>query len=131
MLKAIEDENAVLESGKLSNFEQFLQKKLDCLQEFIKYQEEFAQVELDLKNEKENPDFINLLEAIKKIEVATRKNGFLLQINMEVSEIIISNYKESQARDTLNKSGYNKQGKLIGHKDIEKAIPSISLNDKV
>lgn len=131
LLKAIEDENTVLESGKLSNFEHFLQKKLDSLSDFNKHQEDFSLFECDLKAEKENPDFVSLLEIAKKIESATRRNGFLLQVNMEISEIIVSNYKEGQAREALSKSWYNKQGKFIGDKDTEKSVPSISLNDKV
>jgi hypothetical protein len=54
-----------------------------------------------------------------------------LRANIEATNKIIEFYKEAQKSKVTKNYGYNSQGNIVVSKDLEKIMPSISLNNKI
>lgn len=131
LLEAIKFENKVLESGNLSALEEACEKKAKCLQEFSDAQEELVDFTKVGEVDKSDPALPHLKELFLEIEAVNKKNDILLRANIEASNKIIEFYKEAQKNKVTKSYGYNSQGTVTVSKDLEKVMPSISLNNKI
>ena len=131
LLEAIKFENKVLESGNLSLLEEACEKKVKYLQEFSDAQEELAEFMKYGEIDKSDPSLPRLKEVFLEIEEVNKKNDILLRANIEATNKIIAFYKEAQKSKVTKNYGYNSQGNIVVSKDLEKIMPSISLNNKI
>jgi hypothetical protein len=128
---AIRSENKVLESGNLSLLEEACEKKVKYLQEFSDAQEELENFMKSNQIDKTDPALLKLKEVFLEIDEINKRNDILLRANIEASNKIIEFYKEAQKSKVTKNYGYNSQGNIVVSKDLEKVMPSISLNNKI
>ena len=128
---AIRSENKVLESGNLSLLEEACEKKVKYLQEFSDAQEELENFMKSNQIDKTDPALLKLKEVFLEIDEINKRNDILLRANIEASNKIIEFYKEAQKSKVTKNYGYNSQGNIVVSKDLEKIMPSISLNNKI
>jgi flagellar biosynthesis/type III secretory pathway chaperone len=131
LVAAIKAENALLENGKLSKLQEVCEQKVQCLQNLSD-----AEMDLEdfLKNtplDKSDPFLLKLREAFLELGEVNERNDILLRANIEASSKIMEFYKEAHKNKITKSYGYNSQGNIVVSKNLEKIMPSISLNNKV
>lgn len=131
LIAAIKAENALLENGKFSKIQEVCDKKVECLQSF-------SEVEADLENfvrnnniDKADPSLVRLKAFFEELSQVNERNDILLRANIEASSKIMEFYKEAHTNKITKSYGYNSQGAVVASKNLEKIMPSISLNNKV
>jgi flagellar biosynthesis/type III secretory pathway chaperone len=131
LIDAIKDENKILESGNLSLLEVACEKKVKYLQEFSDSQEDLSNFMDYSKIDQSDPILLELKKVFLEIDKVNKRNEILLRANIEATNRIIEFYKEAQKNKVTKNYGYNSQGNIIVSKDLEKVMPSISLNNKI
>lgn len=131
LIAAIKAENALLESGKFSKIQEVCEQKVECLQNL-------SDAEADLENfvrnntiDKSDPALVKLKTSFEELGLVNERNDILLRANIEASSKIMEYYKEAHTSKITKSYGYNSQGSVVASKNLEKIMPSISLNNKV
>lgn len=131
MLRAIEDENKLLDQGKSSELQAAVQKKMEMLAEFNYAHSDLSEYKRIHKFDLTDPKIEKLKEVLNKIHHENKRNEFLLKVGMEVSEKIISFYKEGQIKKAIGRAGYSKDGKMNTSKDLARAMSTMGIGNKV
>jgi flagellar biosynthesis/type III secretory pathway chaperone len=131
LISIIEQENNLLEKGAISNLEAVILKKVAGLKEFNDIEHDLKEFARTNEIDRADGALLKLKELFARMEELNRQNEILLRTNIEVSDKIVEIYKNSRTQDTIRKFGYDSQGSVTATKNLEKVMPSISLNNKV
>lgn len=131
LISIVEQENNLLEKGAVSNLEAVILKKVDGLKEFNDIDHDLKEFARTNEIDKTDAALLKLKGLFVRMEELNRQNEILLRTNIEVSDKIVEIYKNSRTQDTIRKFGYDSQGSVTASKNLEKVMPSISLNNKV
>jgi flagellar biosynthesis/type III secretory pathway chaperone len=131
LISIVEQENNLLEKGAVSNLEAVILKKVDGLKEFNDIDNDLKEFSRTNEIDKTDAALLKLKGLFVRMEELNRQNEILLRTNIEVSDKIVEIYKNSRTQDTIRKFGYDSQGSVTASKNLEKVMPSISLNNKV
>jgi flagellar biosynthesis/type III secretory pathway chaperone len=131
LIAAIEQENVLLEKGTVSKVEPIVLKKINLIKEFSSLEEDLLLFLKTNKIDESDPAFNKLKDLFPKMEAVSKLNEILLKTNIEIGDKIVELYKNTHTQDTINQFGYNNKGAVSASKDLEKVMPSITLNNKV
>ena len=131
LIAIIEQENALLKAGKISNINVVVEKKVDSI---AKFNEAHNDVEDYAKAggqfDQQSSALKKLKDLFSKLDLAKKDNEILIRSNLEVSDQMIEMYKENKAQETMRQFGYNKDGNVSTDK-VKNAMPSVGYINKV
>lgn len=130
LYKAVTEENALLEKGKLTELKPILEKKAKAFEEFNISQEHFGEYSLRNDIDKADPQIEKLKKLLLDLDRANLDNKHLLQASKETSEMMIQQYKANKTKSDAMKSGYNEKGAFNSEKK-NKVSSAASLSNKV
>lgn len=131
LITIIEQENALLKAGKISNINVVVEKKVDAIAKFNEAQndvEDYAKVGGQF--DQQSSALKKLKDLFFKLDLAKKDNEILIRSNLEVSDQMIEMYKENKAQETMRQFGYNKDGNVSTDK-VKNAMPSVGYSNKV
>jgi flagellar biosynthesis/type III secretory pathway chaperone len=131
LITTLENENKLLENGSMSQIEPAVNAKIIALQAFEKMQKEVADFTKKIQIDQTDSFLPKLKQNFIRLDEVSEKNEILLMSNIEVGSKMADIYKEHKKTTTIQQHGYNKEGKIVSSKNLEKFMPSISLNDKI
>lgn len=129
--KILVEENDSLQKGILKHIEASLEKKVQAINSYNEILDEFMIFAQNNKLDKDDKNLPKINELLQEISRENEKNEALLRINIEVNDSIITSFKDAQVKNIVNKTGYNRQGMVRSSEEVEKVVPSVSLNNKV
>lgn len=131
LIAIIEQENALLKAGKISNINVVVEKKVDAIAKFNEAQndvEDYAKAGGQF--DQQSSALKKLKDLFSKLDLAKKDNEILIRSNLEVSDQMIEMYKENKAQETMRQFGYNKDGNVSTDK-VKNAMPSVGYSNKV
>lgn len=131
LIAIIEQENALLKAGKISNINAVVEKKVDSIAKFNEAQndvEDYAKSGGQF--DQQSSALKKLKDLFSKLDLAKKDNEILIRSNLEVSDQMIEMYKENKAQETMRQFGYNKDGNVSTDK-VKNAMPSVGYSNKV
>ena len=131
LIAIIEQENALLKAGKISNINVVVEKKVDSIAKFHEAQndvEDYAKAGGQF--DQQSSALKKLKDLFSKLDLAKKDNEILIRSNLEVSDQMIEMYKENKAQETMRQFGYNKDGNVSTDK-VKNAMPSVGYSNKV
>jgi len=131
LIAIIEQENALLKAGKISNINVVVEKKVDSIAKFNEAQndvEDYAKAGGQF--DQQSSALKKLKDLFSKLDLAKKDNEILIRSNLEVSDQMIEMYKENKAQETMRQFGYNKDGNVSTDK-VKNAMPSVGYSNKV
>ncbi len=131
LIAIIEQENALLKAGKISNINVVVEKKVDSIAKFNEAQndvEDYAKAGGQF--DQQSSALKKLKDLFSKLNLAKKDNEILIRSNLEVSDQMIEMYKENKAQETMRQFGYNKDGNVSTDK-VKNAMPSVGYSNKV
>lgn len=131
LITIIEQENALLKAGKISNINVVVEKKVDAIAKFNEAQndvEDYAKAGGQF--DQQSSALKKLKDLFSKLDLAKKDNEILIRSNLEVSDQMIEMYKENKAQETMRQFGYNKDGNVSTDK-VKNAMPSVGYSNKV
>ncbi len=130
LIKIVEEENNLLESGNGEVNGSLLKRKITAYEAFNRdsysladYRSNFGLVKTHVANSAE--------QLIIKLKGLNQRNEILLKINIEISENIIKAYKEAKHRYKVGKLAYDHEGNVVGLTTALANRTNDTLNNKV
>lgn len=131
LLKVLQEENEALERGGVDKSLNILERKIEAINAHNAAQEQFFEFALENKLTKSDSNIQKISDITSQIQQENDKNERLLRINIEISENIITKYKETQVQNIVNQRGYNNQGQANYSKGSKGMMPAMSMNNKI
>lgn len=124
-------ENKYIEQGQLESIKGIIEKKY----EFVENLEKIEDLLAPYAGKLQDGEYQELLDKIKsaneRLKELQEKNIVLLQSSIKVSEIMLKIQKEKGLQQAIRQFGYDNDGRISALKNLEKVVPSMSLNNKV
>lgn len=132
LIDVLENENNILKKGMVFEATKILlQKKVAAIEGFEKLEQELEKFAKSNNIDKTDPALKKLQAMFNRVKELGNENEILLQANINVNNKIIEQYQENCSISTVKQFGYNNEGVVPAAKNLEKVMPSISLNSKV
>jgi hypothetical protein len=131
IVELIEKENKLIEQRQLSSLAPIIEKKIQITEGLDNKTISLKAMGVDFKDQEYKKILSKIEASYLKFNEVNYINAVLLKSSMEVSKMIIDMQKRNQVNKTVEQFGYNKDGKNSAMTNLEKVVPSMSLNSKV